>query len=206
MAKEKEITRFISGAALSLDALLMAFNLWDQAAFLPILEGWDLVKGLLATGALAALAVRFRSWLFGISSAVLGLVVLVEEVTGYALTIDVMQAFGYEPLSSPGTVPLFVYGELVVLGALALLALIAVWVASGRRRDFATERNRILLLLGAEFLFAVVVGFFAEFWDSELLELIQEVGERAVMSLILGYVITLLFRKRMTPHRVAETS
>lgn len=197
MAKGKEITWFISGAALSLDALLMAFNLWDQAAFLPILEGWDLAKGLLATGALAALAVRFRSWLFGVSAAVLGLVVIVEEVTGYALTIDVMQFFGYEASSRVGTVPLFVYGELVVLGTLALLALGAVWVASDRRRAFATERNRILLLLGAEFFFALVIGFLAEFWNSDLLELFEETGERLGMSLILGYTVTLLMRRKL---------
>ena len=195
--KAREAARFTAASALAFDLLLVGFSHWGPTAstrsqFVSLLPRWDLVKGAAIVLGMLVVARRARSWLLGIFAIVLALVVVLEEVTGYALAVRVLVELGVDPDALVDGVPAFLYAELYVLGALALFSAVAIWILRSPTPPLKTVRRHLFLLLTVLCYFAVGVGFVAEFWNSAAWKLIEESGEMVVLSLLLGYVVGLL--------------
>lgn len=208
--RAKEISRFCTAGALAVDLVLIGFSLWEpttetHTGFLELLTVWDLTKGATVVAGLAISGIRLRAPLFGLFAGVLALVVAVEEITGYSIVLDAMEWVGLDPQSTIGGTPTFLYGEVIVLGALALVLVLAFVFVSPHNKNLSVVRRDLLLYLGTLFFFAVVLGFIAEFWDSGVLGFLEEVGERATMSFILGYVVGVVLVPPLMP-RTKEIS
>jgi hypothetical protein len=193
--KSREAARFTAAVALSFDLLLVGFSLWGSGSirsqFVQLLPPWDLVKGVAIVALLVTAALRARSWLLGAFALVFALIVGLEEATGYGLATWALAQLGMDPDTQLGGSPAFVYAELVVLIPLALVALLIVWIFRPKRPLLRTARFHLTILLAILFQFSVVVGFLAEYWNSDVWALVEELGEMASMSLVLGYAVGL---------------
>lgn len=195
--RARQVTIFVAATAIAFDLLLTGFSYWAptplaRSQFIALLDTWDLVKGVVAVLAMLAAGIRIRSALLMIFGVVLGLVVALEVSTGYALAITVLERIGINPRAPVAGEPAFLYGELAVLGGLALLALVALWVVPVKGRQLKRVRVDLLLLLAGLFAFSVGIGYYAELVNSDAWKIVEEGGERIFMSLILGYAIGLL--------------
>jgi hypothetical protein len=195
--KALEVARFTAAAALAFDLLLIGFGLWGttgsiRSQFVHLLPPWDLVKGAAIVVLMLTAALRARSWLLGAFAMVFALIVGLEEATGYALALWALAQLGIDPITPVADSPAFLYAELVVLISLAFVALLLVWVFRPRNALLRTARFHLTVLLAILFQFSVVVGFLAEYWTSDTWKLVEEFGEMATMSLILGYSVGLV--------------
>lgn len=205
--RSREATRFIAAAFLSVDLLLTAFSFGDLVPALrprleSFLEVWDLSKGVLALSVLTVIAVRARSVLLGVFAAILGTITTLEGTGAHhAFATWLLHRLDVAPNSTLAGAPAFVWVELLVLSGLSVLAAIAVWFAGGRERDLSFVRRHLLVILGGLWLFAVGADFLASQSGSTAWKMFEESGERAVMSILLGYLLTIRIGRATNRHR-----
>ena len=182
--------------ALCFDLLLIGFSIWGsgsiQSQFVRLLPPWDLVKGVAIVALLVTAAFRARSWLLGAFALVFALIVGLEKATAHGLTKWALAQLGIDPNTPVGDSPVFIYAEPVVLIPLALVALVIIWIFRPGTPLLRTARFHLTVLLAILFQFSVVVGFLAEYWNSDVWALVEEFGEMAAMSLVLGYSVGLV--------------
>ncbi|MCA1736938.1 MAG: hypothetical protein LC739_12815 [Actinobacteria bacterium] len=205
--RSRETTRFIAAAFLSVDLLLTVFSLWDlgptvRPALVSFLEVWDLSKSALALLALSVIAIRARSPSVGVFAAILGMIAILEGTGAHnAFATWLLVKLGISPNSTSAGAPAYVYAELLVLSGLTVLAAVAIWFSRARERDLSFMRRHLLLILVALWMFAVGVDYLGSQFGSPGWTLLEESGERAVMSVLLGYVLAIRVGRASNPQR-----
>lgn len=194
-ARSREATRFIAATLLSFDVLLTAFSLWDLGSsvrngLISFLEIWDVGKSGVALVVLSVIALRTRSLSLGVFAAILGVITMLEGTGAHdAFATWILDRLGIASKSIQAGVRPHVYAELLILSTLAVCAAIAIWLSRRRERDLAFMRRHLLLLLVALWVFAVGLDYVASLTGAEAWRLVEEGGERAVMSIFVGYVL-----------------
>jgi hypothetical protein len=191
-ARSRELTRFLAATLLSIDFLLTGFTVWNlrssvRIGLVSFLEVWDIGKGVLAMLGLAWVAFRTRSTSLAVFAAILGVITLLEGTGTHGALADwILDRFA---VSGPAGVSPRAFVEILVLSTFAVLAVIAIWSSRTRERDLSLMRRHLSLLLVALWVFAVVLDYVAAITASGTWRLVEEGGERAVMSILLAYVL-----------------
>jgi hypothetical protein len=145
---------------------------------------------------MSAIAFRARSLSLGVFAALLGLIAMLEGTGAHnTFAVWILIRLGLDPNASAAGAPTYAYGELLVLTGLSGLAAAAIWATRPRDRDLDFMRRHLLMILVALWVFAVAIDFLVEVWGPPRGRLLEESGERGIMSILLGYVVGL----RVTP-------
>ena len=197
--KPRQTALFAVAAILLIDVMLQYLAM-RRGGFRPLvgrndaLGYWDLIKAAASGAALILTGRRGRSAILVAFGLVLVFVGIEERLALHAAAsqpvADLLQFQDWVPgIHSEGARRL---GEFVFLGLIAIAVFGFIW---GRRRPNSPTilRARLLLslLLGALFLFAAVVDLANGVRGLDL-EVLEEVGERAIVTLIAGYSAGLL--------------
>jgi hypothetical protein len=195
--RAREVSVFATICAVSIDLLLTAFSIWASDASTrhqvdQLLSIWDLVQGVLVAIGMIVVVTWTRSAVFVVLSMVLGAIVVVEQTSGYAITSWILTQLGADTTSLAAGAPLYAYGPLMLLTALAILAVGAVNPGPRARANYVAVRKGLLILLGLLFAVSVLQGFLSGVTGSRTVEILDETGERLIMSGILGYIAGML--------------
>lgn len=209
-ARSRQAIVFIVAASLSLDLLLTGFSRWGSSpsvrrGLASLLEGWDFAKSGAVTVAMSVIALRARSLSLGVFAALLGLIATLDGTGAHhTLAVWTLIRLGLDPNASVGKAPAYAYGELLLLTGFSVLAAVVIWLTSSRDQDLVFMRRHLLMILVALWVFAVAIDFLVEAWGSPRWRLLEELGERTVMSILLGYVLGLFVAPSPKTPRVTK--
>jgi hypothetical protein len=164
----------------------------------PVCDVWDITKALAVAVGLFAIALRTRSLGISVFGCVFLLIGIEDQVAWHGIAAQylvervdltaVAEMTGDTPES---------LGEFLILAALAVTALILVWIVPDRTPGFRRVRLILTIWLIVMSLSATVVDLVAaNFEPASLWALLEESGERVVLSLIGAYVAGLLATMR----------
>ena len=182
----RRVAIFVLAVTLLADLLLIALD-YEAHGLKGITGGyylvdfWDVAKALGAGAALLVAAQRGRSNAIRVLAVVFILLAIEDLVMLHGLFARALWTL------SGGLVPTRL-GELIAFGGFGLLVLGLVWTGNAPR-DWQLRRAQLVVtvLLGALFLFTAVVDYFNDDSVWSYLALLEESGERLVLTLTAAY-------------------
>lgn len=160
----------------------------------PACDVWDIAKALAVAAGLFVIALRTRSPGITVFGCVFLLIGIEDQVAWHGIAaqylVERVDLTGLAQLTGDTPESL---GEFLILAALAVMALILVWFVPDRTPGFPRVRGILTIWLIVMSLSATVVDLVAaNFEPASLWALLEESGERVVLSLIGAYVAGLL--------------
>ena len=156
---------------------------------------WDLAKALAVGIALVYTAGRAESRAMGTLGALFLIVGIEDQITLHGrMGVAIADLFRFETwIPGIGAYGAVNIGEAVAMGLFGVVAFTLIWTGP-RPRHQSLQRARVILtvLLVAMFFFAVVIDLVTAAGRSLTSQLIEELGERGVLSLAAVYSLSLV--------------
>ncbi len=191
----RDVATFVVVAVLLLDVLMTGIE-WQLGSLAegrgPLLDVWDAVKAGLAAALMVAVAVRLRAVGAAAFAVVFGLIAFQDQVAWHGRAAAALaERIDFSRLLRLAAVGSEAWGEFLILAVLALLGGVVVWMVPTSSDLLRRARRVLTALLALLFGFAVLADLVSAaaggWWP-----MVEETGERFVLSAALGYVSGLL--------------